>query len=301
VTPSPFQPQSRREKRLKLLLHGEAGAGKTRFVVSLPRLAVIDTEGGTDHYDGEYFIQRTQDPDEIRRTLEWLERGEHDFSTLAIDSFSVVWDALQKKWSEIFLSRLEDRRGHHHEFFELGPREWMTIKADHKDLVGRLMRLDMNVVATCRSKTEYDGAGGELMRRAGTTFDGEKGLGHAFDGVLELWREKGVTMALARKDRTGKLPAGAFELSAELIEATYPGVLTRRASPLAPASEEQQRRIEELARELGLEMAQVEARTRELGFGPLAGLSADDAGELIERLEGALVARSRNETGEEVI
>src|SRR4029434_6021850 len=50
----------------------------------------------------------------------------------------------------------------------------MTIKADHKDLLQRLMRLDMNVVVTCRSKTEYEIAGGEMMRRVGTTFDRDK-------------------------------------------------------------------------------------------------------------------------------
>jgi hypothetical protein len=106
----------------------------------------------------------------------------------------------------------------------------MTIKADHKDLLHRLLQLDMNVVCTCRSKSEYEG-GGEMMRKVGTTFDGEKGLAYAFDIVLETWREKGKTLALSRKDRTGKLPGEAFELTGELLERTYPGMLVARKQP----------------------------------------------------------------------
>ena len=97
----------------------------------------------------------------------------------------------------------------------------------HKDILHRLMQIDMNVVCTCRSKSEYEG-GGEMMRKVGTTFDGEKGLACAFDIVLEIWREKGKTLAFSRKDRTGKLPGEAFELTGELLERTYPGVLQER-------------------------------------------------------------------------
>src|SRR5262249_22773713 len=120
---SPFQKKSFLEKRLKILVLGESGSGKTRFLLSLPRLALIDTEHGTDHYSGDYAIASIHGPDEVRGAVEWLERGEHEFSTLAIDSFSVVWDAFQRKWSEIFLERLGCRRASKHEFFDLGPRE----------------------------------------------------------------------------------------------------------------------------------------------------------------------------------
>jgi hypothetical protein len=294
ATTSPFKPRSRLEKRLKLLVYGEAGAGKTRFALSLPRLAMIDTESGTDHYDGEYALARLQDPGDIRRAIDWLAREKHGFASLAIDSFSLVWDALQKKWSEIFLARLEDRRGHKHEFYELGPREWQTIKADHKDLVARLLAIDLNVVITCRSKPEYEG-GGELMRRTGTTFDGEKGLAHAFDVVLELWRSKGVTEARAVKDRTGKLPAEPFELTGDFLRRTYPGVLEREARPLEPASAEQRARLDGLVRDLGVGVEVVERRARELGFPGLEGLSAEEALELSGLLERALEKRSRKE------
>jgi septin family protein len=53
---SPFEPKSKKEKRLKILVYGESGSGKTRFALSLPKLAMIDTEGGTDHYDGDYSV-----------------------------------------------------------------------------------------------------------------------------------------------------------------------------------------------------------------------------------------------------
>src|SRR5436309_1467530 len=286
--PSPFRQKSLREKRLKILVHGESGSGKTRFALSLPRLAMIDTEGGTDHYDGDYAIAYLHDADEVRGAIDWLARGEHEFSTLAIDSFSLVWDAFQRKWSEIFLERLGDRRSHKHEFFELGPREWMTLKADHRDLLERLLQIDMNVVLTCRTKPEYEGGSGELMRKVGTTFEGEKSLPYVFDIVLELWRVGGKTLALARKDRTGKLPGGPFEPTAELLLKTYPGLLTRKAKPLERAGREEVERIRELAGALGIGVERLEERARALGHGALDDLTPAAARELSARLERAL-------------
>ena len=37
-------------RRLKLFVYSDSGAGKTTLAVQFPQTAIIDLEGGTDHY-----------------------------------------------------------------------------------------------------------------------------------------------------------------------------------------------------------------------------------------------------------
>ena len=50
ATTGPFQPAASSDRRLKLLLWGDSGVGKTTLALQFPHPAVIDLEGGTEHY-----------------------------------------------------------------------------------------------------------------------------------------------------------------------------------------------------------------------------------------------------------
>ena len=56
-----------RPQRLKLLLWGDAGAGKTTLSLQFPGVAMIDTEGGSEQYSDqfEFSVLPARDPDEI--------------------------------------------------------------------------------------------------------------------------------------------------------------------------------------------------------------------------------------------
>ena len=85
-----------------------------------------------------------------------------------------------------------------HEFYDFQPKDWMTIKAESKELIRRLIALDMNVIVTARQKVQY--ADGGFMRAIGETFDGEKSLPYLFDVVVRLYRdEKGRFMGECQK------------------------------------------------------------------------------------------------------
>ena len=151
---SPFEKAGQREKRLKLFLWGDTGAGKTTLSLQFPAPVVLDFEGGTDLYGTafEFDVRRTTDPDAAMDAVKWLLNHQHPYRTLVIDPITIYWEGLQRKWSNIFLRRNQNSKGYKHEFYDFQPRDWMTMKAEFKEFIANLIALDMNVIVTARQK-----------------------------------------------------------------------------------------------------------------------------------------------------
>jgi len=118
---SPFQKARSLDKRLKLFLWGDSGVGKTTLALQFPKPVVIDFEGGADLY-GEAFdfdVLRASTADEAMEAVQWLHGHAHPHRTLVIDPITVYWDALQKKWSDVFLRRNRGSKGYKFEFYDL--------------------------------------------------------------------------------------------------------------------------------------------------------------------------------------
>jgi len=284
-----FRPAGTSTRRLKILLWGDSGSGKTTLSLQFPRPAVIDLEGGTEHY-GQSFkfdVLKATTADEISGAVDWLLTHDHEYRTLIIDPISLYWDALQKKWSDIFLRRNKASKGHHGEYFDLQPRDWQTLKAEHKDLVRRLIQLDMNVIVTARQKAQY--ADGGFMRVVGETFDGEKSLPYLFDTILRLSRDdKGRFMAENLKDRTGKLPSGHFEVSYTALESCFgQDTLVRRAEPVRLATPEQISLLRHFIAASGMKDELVVSRLRDYGADRLEALNQENAQRIIAKFEAA--------------
>jgi len=216
---SPFHRAANQDKRLKLFLWGDSGVGKTTLALQFPKPVVIDLEGGTDLYGDSFSfdVLRASDADEISRAVSWLVANPSDYQTLVIDPVTVYWDALQKKWSDIFLLRNKGTKGHKFEFYDLQPRDWMTLKSEFKALIRQLIQLDMHVIVTARQKPQYADSG--FMRVVGETFDGEKSLPYLFDTIVRLYRdEKNRFLGMCLKDRSNRLPTDEFEVSIDVFE-----------------------------------------------------------------------------------
>jgi len=215
---SPFQTAAVQKRRLKLFLWGDSGVGKTTLALQFPKPVVIDLEGGTDLYGDsfQFDVLRTTSAEQVVAAIDWLLCNPQQYDTLVIDPITVLWDSLQKKWSDIFLRRNKGAKGHKFEFYDMQPRDWMTVKAEFKDIIRKLIRLDMNVVVTARQKTQYADSG--FMRAIGETFDGEKSLPYLFDTIVRLYRDdKGRFFGHCMKDRSNRLPTGEFEVSAAVF------------------------------------------------------------------------------------
>jgi hypothetical protein len=287
---SPFQKAATIERRLKLFLWGDSGVGKTTLSLQFPMPVVIDLEGGTDLYgdDFEFDVLKASTADEAMEAVNWLLTNSHQYRTLVIDPVTVFWDALQRKWSDIFLKRNKGSKGYKYEFYDLQPRDWMTIKAELKDFIRKIIRLDMNVVTTARQKVQY--ADGGFMKAIGETFDGEKSLPYLFDTIVRLYRtEDGRFMGECLKDRSNRLPRGEFEVSYGLFEGLFgKETLARKAKPTVYATDEQKRRIRECTERFGLTPEQVAKRLTVYGADSLDELTEENAQLIIEKLEAAL-------------
>jgi len=290
---SPFHKARSLDKRLKLFLWGDSGVGKTTLSLQFPKPVVIDLEGGADLY-GEAFdfdVLRASTADEVMEAVEWLLTRPHAYRTLVIDPITVYWDALQKKWSDVFLRRNKGSKGYKFEFYDLQPRDWMTVKAEFKDLIRKLIALDMNVIVTARQKVQY--ADGAFMKAIGETFDGEKSLPYLFDTIVRLYRdEKGRFLGECLKDRSNKLPAGAFEVSYARFEELFgKKALARKARPTAFATDEQKRLIRDSIARFGLSPEQVTKRLAAYGAESLDDLTEENARVIIGKFESALAAK----------
>ncbi len=290
---SPFQPATTGNRRLKLFLWGDSGVGKTTLALRFPNPAVIDLEGGTEHYGGEFTFEvlKAANADEVAAAVDWLLTHEHPYRTLVIDPITLYWDALQSKWTEVFLRRNKGGKGHRGEFYDLQPRDWMTLKAEFKDLVRKLLRLDMNVIVTARQKAQYADSG--FMRVVGETFDGEKSLPYLFDSILRLYRdETGRFMAENLKDRSNKLPRGHFEVTYGLFENRLGAeALDRPAEPVPVATPAQLDRIRHFITASGMSSTTVTQRLAAYGAERLEDLSPENADLIIAKFEHAAAAK----------
>ena len=89
----PFEDPKKQKQYLKIAMFGDGGSGKTRALLSFPKVCVIDTEKGTGPYKGKYnfksrILSRWRQLDGI---LAWLRRNPGVYETFAIDSATVFY------------------------------------------------------------------------------------------------------------------------------------------------------------------------------------------------------------------
>ena len=122
---------------------------------------------------GSYLTSTSCTPERptYGRAIDYLRTHQHPYRSLGVDPITVYWDALQKKYSDIFLRRNKNSKGYKFEFYDFQPRDWLTIKAEFKDFIRKLIALDMNIIVTARQKAQYADSG--FMQKIGETFDGE--------------------------------------------------------------------------------------------------------------------------------
>lgn len=216
--------------RLKMLLFGPAGVGKTTAALNMPRAYVIDGEKGTQHY-GALLEQsgsvafETTDINEVIAEVKTLLTEKHDYRTLVIDPITTIFnDALEKAEKKVGT--------------EFG-RHWGVANQQMKRLLNLVMQLDLNVIVTAHAKTEY----GDNLVKLGQTFDGYKKLDYVFDLVIELDRDKRSKKRTGKvtKTRLAQFPDGdVFPWSYEEITKRYdPTTLEREAKTVALATPEQ--------------------------------------------------------------
>lgn len=229
------KPNKGEHQRLKLLLSGPAGVGKTTAALKMPKPYVIDAEAGSDHYadlyeasGGDRFSAVTID--EIIKVIRQLITEEHDFKTLVIDPITTIYHQLGDEGEKKVGTEFQK---HYKQYADKFIRRLLDL----------LTQVDMNVIVIAHEKNEWGKDDRGQPTIVGTTFDGYAKLDYIFDLWLKLHRDRKSKkrMATVAKTRFPQFPdLDQFEWSYEaLAERWGAGEMERQASRVILASTEQ--------------------------------------------------------------
>ncbi len=245
-----------KEKRLKLMLYGPAGVGKTCAAIQFPNSYIIDCEKGTDFYSASInkaksVVFQTVNPDEVHDELKLLLTEKHDFKTLIIDPMTMIYNSTQEKWNRIFEKHSKNEKDK--EIMDFGLRYWGKVKSNYKAIQRIMLALDMNVIVTAHQKDVY----GANMSKVGVSFSSMKDDDYFFDLVFRLERRGTGRKAITVKERAevgcNKFPE-EFDWDYESFLKFYgKEIIERESVPVPMATKEQVSRINVLINHINVE------------------------------------------------
>ena len=218
---SPFSPASRERKTKKTLIWGLPGSGKSWASLHGEKtICVLDLEGRAGIYAElfDFDVLKTTYVTEFKQAIFWLKKNPGLYKTLVIDSLSVYWHELQKHWSKIFIKRNPSSyTANKEDFYDLGPKEWATIKNDWNSTFEFLMVMDINLICIARETEKLRSEGGRFISE-GPKPDCEKGTPYLFDTVLYLYKSEKKYYARVDKDCLSSLGGdGPFEVTPDFL------------------------------------------------------------------------------------
>lgn len=289
---------SKVEKRLKALLYGPAGSGKTTASIQFPAPYLIDTEKGAtnDQYvealgkaGGAYFF--TCDFDEMVQEVTSLLSEKHGYKTLIIDPLTMLYNDLLDKSAKSLVTA-EDPTG------TAFSRHKKPADAKMKHLLALLIRLDMNVIITSHAKTQWSKAGDTLVD-LGQTFDCYAKLDYLFDLVFEVQkRGKDNRVGVVKKTRHTGFPEGEiFPFSyAEIAKRYGEEILEKNSTPEMLATLEQVNQLTNMVELLKIPAEQVDKWLDKANAATYAEMAADVIQKCIDYC-AMLVMKSANTKG----
>jgi hypothetical protein len=226
---NPFKTAQNVEPKMKVLVYGASGVGKTYFALSgKGKVAVIDTEGGTAHYAGrpglaEFDVLPTKTYKDVKAAVEYIAANPKAYTTLVIDPLTVIWETLQDA-AQIKRAAANAAKGRGSGIVEetdLEMLDWGRIKRQYKSLLTAIINLPIHTIVVAREKDDTEKRGDQIVR-IGSKPDCEKGTPYFFDSVLRMSVESGVRKMTVVKDRTG-----SNDLKAEIVDPTFESVFAK--------------------------------------------------------------------------
>lgn len=247
------KPPVAEDKRLKALLYGPAGSGKTYACSQLHKVYLIDTERGAQNDEYVANIQRSGGAylfittfDELLAEVKALMTVEHEYLTLVIDPLTIIYnDMIASHTAKLAAS---ERKEEDDPAITAYGRCKQIPDKKMKHLCMLLTKLDMNVIITSHAKAKYEKVG-DSFKEVGYTFDCYAKLDYLFDLVLELQKRGKDRYAVVRKTRLAGFPDGeSFKFSYDEVADRYGrNQLERQSRAIQFATAEQVARMNELA------------------------------------------------------
>jgi hypothetical protein len=211
---------ARQNQKLRLLLRGYAGSGKTYsalvFASELAKqspdsqIFYIDTENGSSElYSADFnyqmidYLENFGENFNPRYLIDVVKQIEGPNNIIVIDSLSHFWDGAGG------MLELQELAGG-------AFRDWHKVNPLYQDFVNSIIRSKSHIVACSRTKTEYALLdGGKKIQKLGTKTVGREGLDYEFTTVLDM--SKGG-FATADKDRSSLVPAEGVQVDTRLAQ-----------------------------------------------------------------------------------
>jgi len=187
----------------KLLVYGQAGAGKTTLIKTLPNPIILSAEGGLlSIRDADLPFIEISNMEDLKEAYMWLMENSKDFSSVAIDSISEI--------AEVILN--------HQKKTAKDPRQaYGAMQEQITDLIRSFRDLPMHVLMTAKLDKMQDEMGRILYSPSMPGNKTGQQLPYFFDEVLALRIEKDsegntwrglkciADASWQAKDRSGKL------------------------------------------------------------------------------------------------
>lgn len=206
---NPFKPATKVSKKLKVLIYGLPGTGKTRAALSFPRPAVIDSEGGTDLYAGrdgipDFSVMRAKTMDELFSAIAFIQSDNgKTFDTLVIDSLTVFYDVQKDAAAKTAGNG------------EMNMKLWNRVNGRMNTLYITLMNLPIHVVVIAAETDLFEGEGLNL-KRTGSKPDSDKKVMRAFDFVIRMLEDHSAKVIKSRGVGLGAtIPAVVWDVFAQ--------------------------------------------------------------------------------------
>lgn len=210
---NPFSPAAAITPRLKSLIYGGPGVGKSRLSVDTAiklaavegkRAAAISMEGGLEYLPAmgfDFDVLSTKSYSDTIAAVDFLlsAQGARLYGAIVIDPITILYQIVQEAQQDIVERRAVRKKLDPNEQ-AVGFREWGKIKQQMDKLATRLVNAPQHVLVTAREAVEYEQAGNNL-KAVGFKAEGHKSWPFLFDFVGRMTVVRGKRVLTVDKDR----------------------------------------------------------------------------------------------------
>ena len=202
------------DAKLKIMVWGESGCGKSRFALSAPAPIVVDLEGSTRLYANEFDFWKA----EIDKTnekainsavltksvVEEIIKGEYpDRKTLIIDPVTDLLDTIEDLCAKQYEQDIGKKIG---ELNQLQKTKWYAYRREcSRRILNQLKDAPVNLILIARAKTVWDSKDGKTQP-VGLSYDALEIVEYLMDIVIQLEKTPSGVRAVVKKSRLGNLP-----------------------------------------------------------------------------------------------